>query len=1244
MDKYCCFFCPAKDYSDKTLDDKCSSCDRTYGFILDKFPEEIREYKIKKGLGRGFYGAAYVAETGSFGKKVVLKISPVEFYSFFDNKDFDEESKLHHELAQNAVHVIDIIDAFEDEVQFSDKEKTKLKCFITVLDFVDGEPLRKYIDGSIPVTVNTVCQIAIDLLQIREEFNANLKNHNDLHDENLIVENLRSEVSRPDAIDDSIRVMAIDLGSISGESKSTEARMGDLRSIASHIDSLLSRLLSDPTHLEDRDYRVALALQSIMNGMLSNVQNVRLPRLTDVIEQIRDAYYRASQQWMPWNNPLQLKSFADHYNAQTMESWNVPKLLVDPDGQWLDKVTTKGPQIITGMRGCGKTMLLRALDIHARAARKNREKDEDIIKRIKTDGFIGLYVSASRLLDLREQSLFKIEYSVTRLFVSYSLQAVRALIHIKDVSSSIVIQNAHIKMSGAISDYLEGEDELLNCNSLEDLENRLVKTLVRANKGDSNLIVKQAPAEVFTHLAEQFRACASIVSNSTVYFLLDDVSTRYLELDKIERLVSTLLYQNPTCAFKFTSEWQTIELGLKSPARLHPIRIDRDLSLFDLGAEVHQMTKADGNKGKNFVAQILQQRAGFHVSHPAHSSVKDLIGDVPLEQVALEIASSSDTSNKRKNVYRGLSCLTKMCVGDIGDVIKLYEDILKRASNEAARPIPDKIQSECFRDINAHRLYDLNRRESYFKGHALAFSQAAHKLLVRSYKEGKKKDEKKIRLRQYTLLYVRITTDDPTSTKHQIDRLRDLIDAGVFVFAGGAPRSKTKDSNPIQQFILSYRKIYGISAFIGLADRDRFELSGDDLESWLDNPALAEEILIRNQITEEIDLLESSIEVTSASQEAAEDDSELISEASSKNSDATDKSVATLHQADIFEGAQASQNIEEISEYRANEINIAIEQVDEDILSQLKIGSVLTGLGFEDRTLASNEYLSRLIKPDFVHTVRYSLDGHANKIKKLWEAADKKIIEYNYTETLVALPKLRGLALIDISGLSKPLIYQAIREELTSKGRVLISHQAAKHYYPLHDDLDKLFAAKKADNPIEFLDSLGNVLMGEKGPYKDIRLLDEDIDPTRNRALLAFASAKHERLFSLLDRREFDYLDVIAPSKNTPRSEVAFFAADFICQNYPNAKVTRIDTNDLLGLVQYLDEQYLDLYDGGGANLEIGLTGSKIQAVASAILSSRRKVAQAWYLSPGEFDEKRFSSGVGDIHIYDIKLNNEKKL
>jgi hypothetical protein len=37
------------------------------------------------------------------------------------------------------------------------------------------------------------------------------------------------------------------------------------------------------------------------------------------------------------------------------------------------------------------------------------------------------------------------------------------------------------------------------------------------------------------------------------------------------------------------------------------------------------------------------------------------------------------------------------------------------------------------------------------------------------------------------------------------------------------------------------------------------------------------------------------------------------------------------------------------------------------------------------------------------------------------------------------------------------------------------------------------------------------------------------------------------------------------------------------------------------------------------------------------VLSSVRRVSQAWYLSPKRFDEKRFSSGMGSIRVYDIR-------
>ena len=206
------------------------------------------------------------------------------------------------------------------------------------------------------------------------------------------------------------------------------------------------------------------------------------------------------------------------------------------------------------------------------------------------------------------------------------------------------------------------------------------------------------------------------------------------------------------------------------------------------------------------------------------------------------------------------------------------------------------------------------------------------------------------------------------------------------------------------------------------------------------------------------------------------------------------------------------------------------------------------------------------------------------------------------------------------------------------EGRVFVCHASAESHYPLEEDIEALFAAQKSDNPIAFLERLDQLLRGEKGPYRDLRLLNDEGDPSRGRALLAFASSKHERLFSLLDRREFDQIDVIAPTGDAPRARVAQLAADFVRQNYPNVRVSQINTNDLFGVVRFLDEQYLAVYGAGGANVELGLTGSKIQAVSAAILSSVRKVSQCWYLSPSEFDEKRFSKGVGPIRIFEIKV------
>src|SRR4029079_3639957 len=97
-------------------------------------------------------------------------------------------------------------------------------------------------------------------------------------------------------------------------------------------------------------------------------------------------------------------------------------------------------------------------------------------------------------------------------------------------------------------------------------------------------------------------------------------------------------------------------------------------------------------------------------------------------------------------------------------------------------------------------------------------------------------------LRQYTKLYVRVDTGE--HFEGVATKLLELLDAGVFVDDGGVPRTKTRDDDPVLQFKLSYRKMLGLASFIGLSDRDRFELSRETLKLWLEHPADAQSILI----------------------------------------------------------------------------------------------------------------------------------------------------------------------------------------------------------------------------------------------------------------------------------------------------------------------------------------------------------------------------------------------------------------
>jgi hypothetical protein len=154
--------------------------------------------------------------------------------------------------------------------------------------------------------------------------------------------------------------------------------------------------------------------------------------------------------------------------------------------------------------------------------------------------------------------------------------------------------------------------------------------------------------------------------------------------------------------------------------------------------------------------------------------------------------------------------------------------------------------------------------------------------------------------------------------------------------------------------------------------------------------------------------------------------------------------------------------------------------------------------------------------------------------------------------------------------------------------------------------------------------------------------LEADADETRRNVLYAFASPKHERLLSLIDGRVIDRLEIVAPDGQSARNKVARQIANIAATDSASADVTQIDSDDLDSTVKFLLRGFEKWYVQQGFNFEIGLTGSKMEAVAAATVSAVCKVAQCWYVQPREFDPQRFTRGTGATRFFRIDAHPEK--
>lgn len=1198
VDKYCCFNCPKKDYSEKELFDKCPTCGMNYGFPLDLFPREVNGFKIEKPIARGFYGVTYLASSKErIPKKRVLKIIPKQVYTFFE-KNFEKECELHSQISNE--HIVEIYDYFDHDIDFNG---TIIPCHICVLDYVDGNPLKKEMESNI--TIERLTQIVIDLLEILEVLKNNGKSHNDLHPGNILISNLDQGTKRIDQIDNSIRLIVIDLNSTSEETQSSEIRLGDINWIGNSILELTKKFIewkeSNNEEITDKENRILSHFENYGKLLIQKVTNTRIPNYGDLIYDIKNTYRHVVD---PWNETFTLQSFDYAYNAQTLKPNYVPALFVDPDNKFFNESIKPGPLIIYGMRGCGKTLLLLGLSFYSRISSSNADKySKDgrlgIIERIKNDGFIGLYINSNRLLDpagKKNELIFK---PLERIYLRFSLEAIRTLKTLKKIDDNSVIDLYYEVLKEEIVSKVSNLN-ISNVNSDKELDDILSKkiNLLEKNEGHEISISTAAPA-VFEDLSSIITGCSTILEGHKVFFLLDDVSTRYLSQKNIIQIISTFIFQSPKCAFKITTEAQTLNAILFSPGNQEKTRIGRDLQTFDLGNLVNEQIRND----RNFVISILEKRNNL-ISKDSHTypQPSQLLGDISLKEIALNITKAGANKKNKKQLYHGITMLSKVCVGDIGDIIHIYNLMLEEYKNAPHTPLKVEIQNRIYQNISANKLFDLDRNKNNLKDFALTFAKASYRLLIESKESG--------RLRQYNSIYVKITSGDQ---EFQIEKLRSLVDAGIFIYEGSpqAPRTTGNDTNPLLQFKLAYRKLLGLTNFIGISHSDRFELSGPELEMWLNNPQKGESILLKNKILED----------------------SVIDDTPTSLYDSIKDSIVQTN-IDFFNFKEENN---EIGDFFVSENQIIINKrlFNDNNINKCK--QYVFGMGFEDRTYES--LIKVIYNPNIskVYAIKHSLEeGRYDDIKQVLNHSDKEILIIDINEINKIDFSLNTV--IDVSGLSKSMIFQLLTRTKNNIDKIVILETEAKTLSPSEGDLEKIVNSQ--EQATEILKTVTErIELGETKPYAIANIYSTDTDESNSRVILCFSSPKFERMLTFLDQKQYDKILIINPNNNNYRSQLARLSTKVIQDKYSSleTEVVEIDTNNHNEILNAMTVLYQKYYLQEGCNFDVALTGSKIQTICTSIFASKNKINNCWYISPKEWKHKSFSIGVSETFTYSIE-------
>lgn len=675
------------------MDDETKELLRSPEIVPREIDVRRRRYFPREYKASGYKGVVWKG-LDEFNGEVAIKFT---IYRDYMKRSYLEEAERARKL-KNRGPFAEFIDAGLVDLHFPDNKIQKFVCFIE--DWIDGWTLEDYLKRQNSTSLFYINYVR-DMCEALNILKALKYRHDDLHPGNVIL----AKPQPGDLSPHQLRVKVIDTGSLKSVDTPLNKHKDDHRWFTEHL-IMIRNSIKNRTLIPLVEKRFINEIDLLLDRMIEEDRTVALWEPTKILTQIENSWTRAQQS--PTEEEIRLQDPFDYIAAEHIVS---DKLLVDLFAEscpWFKEISSPNPVLLTGPRGCGKSMVFRRLSLKALLYKS--------INEINKSQIAGFYISCSA--DLRNRLGWLSTERAANRFKREIIHYFNLLLTREIIQTLIVISSRDDREK--LFGFGKGEENRLYSFFIEKLgitTPQLLHLQGITPMQHALEIFEQEMDKCYEHMVQGtslsqvtdpsfISALTQFLSKNISYFrkrkialLVDDFSVHRLP-KSVQVVLNPIIWERQaTHVFKLSAE----KYGAVGIDELKAVaEITRELREIDCGQYYINLKNKSSRQFARDLLAIRLQLTGYE------GTPEKILGHSEYSEGSLGKCLRDRVTKKgrKDDQYYGLETIADICSGDISNLLEIYRRIFEKGKVHAKTKdmVPSHIQHAAIESVSRELL------------------------------------------------------------------------------------------------------------------------------------------------------------------------------------------------------------------------------------------------------------------------------------------------------------------------------------------------------------------------------------------------------------------------------------------------------------------------------------------------------------------------------------------------------------